>query len=250
MIGNAGIRHSIYFLALDQISHHCVLEVYEGKARLYQSYIKDVRTVDDGGALGVQGVQTGYTAGEWASPSPPRDWPDATTAAHARWGGGKELTFGELEELLDLMFRLQDVTTEIALEVQRQVPGGRDESTADLLKPISAQSDLESIYRIQDWTVEALARPDASNMVLIDGGGVMVRSTAVYTGAEPYSILIPAELEVPYRELMLSLTGQSPGSTEYLRALNYIRWRTSTDPQPGQEGSAIGWAMTAVGVPH
>ena len=36
MLGNAGIRHAMYFLAFDQVSHHCVLEVYEGKARLFQ----------------------------------------------------------------------------------------------------------------------------------------------------------------------------------------------------------------------
>ena len=36
MLGNAGIRHAMYFLAFDQIGHHFVLEVYEGKARLFQ----------------------------------------------------------------------------------------------------------------------------------------------------------------------------------------------------------------------
>ena len=67
--------------------------------------MRDQRDIDLG-ALGLGTVQTGYTGGEWAAASPPPGG-EAMNAAHARWGGGKELSYAELEELLALMFTLQ-----------------------------------------------------------------------------------------------------------------------------------------------
>ena len=151
--------------------------------------MKDERTVDLG--LGTVSVtQTGYTGREWAAASRPSTsaWTAPMLAAYAKWGGGKELSYTELEELLDLIFQIQDLATQIGLEVQRQIPGGRDETADDLVseEPGSSLLDPEYVNRVQSWSVEALATAEASNLVPIDQGGVLVRSTPAYTGGAPY----------------------------------------------------------------
>lgn len=38
-------QHAIYFLSLDQIGHHLVLETHDGRARVLQSFVKEEETV-------------------------------------------------------------------------------------------------------------------------------------------------------------------------------------------------------------
>lgn len=151
--------------------------------------MKDEKTVDLG-ALGTASVATGYTGGEWASASPPSTsaWTEPMLAAHAKWGGGKELSYAELEEFLDLIFRTQDLATEIGLEVQRQIPGGRDETAEGLVSTEAGSNllDQEYVDHVHSWSVEALASADACNLVDVDQGPAFIRSSPAYTGSAPY----------------------------------------------------------------
>jgi hypothetical protein len=64
---------------------------------------------------------TGFFAAEWAQevpPEPPATW----AAAHAKYGGGRELNYAELKDLMDLIFRLQEQSESIVAAMLPQVP--------------------------------------------------------------------------------------------------------------------------------
>ena len=94
--------HSIYFMHLDLIAHHFVLEVKEGLARVHQCNLVALTTESfgcgGGGRVPVAG--SGYTAGQWERARPCAHWPLALVAAHGRMGGGRELSNTRLRGLL------------------------------------------------------------------------------------------------------------------------------------------------------
>lgn len=97
--------HAIHFFALNGIGHHLFLETYQGRARLYQSYVKDPFR---------RAIKIGFSGNEWVSKEPLPIWPNDLKAAHLKWGGGKELNMSELKELIDLLFDIQAHAEKIA----------------------------------------------------------------------------------------------------------------------------------------
>ena len=63
-----------------------------------------------------------YSAAEWSAAAPVDTWDTVLKAAHARWGGGRELSHLSLLELLDLLCQLQATAEEVAEALLAQAP--------------------------------------------------------------------------------------------------------------------------------
>ena len=86
------LQHALYLMSLDAIAFSLVFETLGGKARVYMCFMDT------------------YTAGQWVAPRAPpaRGFSSAWLArAHARWGGGRLLSTGELAEFCDALAELQ-----------------------------------------------------------------------------------------------------------------------------------------------
>jgi hypothetical protein len=92
---NNTAHHCVYFCHFYQIAQGLVLETQAGNARVYQASITGPMDIN-----GVMLTKPGYTAREWVATRPKSEWSTELRDAHARWGGGKELTRGELKELV------------------------------------------------------------------------------------------------------------------------------------------------------
>ena len=63
-----------------------------------------------------------YSAAEWSAAAPVDTWDPVLKAAHARWGGGCELSHLSLLALLDLLCQLQATAEEVAEALLVQAP--------------------------------------------------------------------------------------------------------------------------------
>jgi hypothetical protein len=116
-------KHCIYYFDFDPLSHHSLLETYQGKARLFQCYVKqdeflvwipDYSNIDDEGIP--EFIQfLGYSAKVWANPHPPQYYPQCFLDAHAKYGGGKELSYSVYQEYINNIFELQKLVIYIFL---------------------------------------------------------------------------------------------------------------------------------------
>ena len=197
--------HSLYILTLDAVGHHLILETHLGCARLWQSYVRD--TIDFCGRM----VATGYTARQWGARRPVASWTPAMAAAHARWGGGKELSPKELDELLALLLRLQQLADEVAGARRRSMP-------AHLLAVEAAyEAKVEGLRRSGVTKVEIESSPIAVwahelrqriHTVSMSPDASAIFEDAAHTGS-PLLVSIPVPLAAQFAAAFAELTGQS-----------------------------------------
>lgn len=88
--------HNVHFINMEQIGHSLVLETFQGCARVYQA------------------CQGEYTAVAWLK--------GLDCRACARWGAGRQLQYSELNEFVNLLFRVQALAVEVASIMFDQVP--------------------------------------------------------------------------------------------------------------------------------
>ncbi len=79
-----------------------------------------------------------YSAAEWAAAAPVHTWDPILKAAHARWGGGRELNHVSLLALLDLLCQLQASADEVAEALLVQAPPEVQQVSAPPLRIRSA----------------------------------------------------------------------------------------------------------------
>ncbi len=63
-----------------------------------------------------------YSAAEWSAAAPVQTWDPSLKAAHACWGGGRELSHVTLLSLLDLLCQLQATADQVAEALLAQAP--------------------------------------------------------------------------------------------------------------------------------
>ena len=118
-----------------QIGHSIVLETKGGKARLFQTFVREPECVCARLKwCALLPTPQGYSAREWCARKPRarRSWPGPRKAAHARWGGGRELSLahGDIWELMALCLSLQRAAKKITAALLPQLPPGLLEAEA------------------------------------------------------------------------------------------------------------------------
>ncbi len=198
---NHTAKHCIYFCYFDQIGHRLVFETKDGKARLFQSFIKASITMSalqaNRHSMASEGpcqVNCGFTASEWASPRGSPGWMPSVAAAHRKWGGSRELSRGQLDELLTLLWSQQAAISEVASALQGDLP-------PDLLRAEQEFWDAAAGTRaahasgtpglprvgplanpLAEWARQPLSDPSAVSTAPAPGGGVEVFSNGPSPG--------------------------------------------------------------------
>ena len=261
--------HCIYFFYLNQIAQKLVLETHCGKARLYLSVIKDRIALPV--VSGQPDIKIGYSAREWASAKPQDrwQWPDEMKAAHARWGGGRELSRVELEAFLAHLFVLQDCAEALcqailvnlpdkslraaqeawekrfaatcARERGKANPGSRVEVEPSPIGGITHAYASENAARCFSKTMTIPAQEDMLHLYS--------NERAASIGLPPFELFVEgcAEL-VLFNKAYMELVGiYPPPHYVYLNLLNHRHWK---DTAADYYGSSSGWAFSVVTIPH
>jgi hypothetical protein len=243
VILNSPCMHCMYTFHLEQIGHSFILETYEGLGRLYQTAIKT-----DGALIIRHGqevaISTGYSAIEWVSPKSCEDWTDVMKTAHFKWGGGRRLTWNDLEHLFQLLFELQRSAEAIADSIYTQLPLPLVDADEKWMADASSGNTPANLLPSMTWSQLVLANPRGISIVRAPEG-VQVFSNDAYEHT-PYTFLIPSTLAEEFNVAYAKLVGEYPPPGVYLYTLHYKNWKTMLTP----DRSAIGWAISLASVPH
>jgi hypothetical protein len=238
--------HCVYFLALDQIGHHFILETHQGLARMYQSYIKDKMTLGDTDM--VMNV-TGYTAGEWVAKKPNAAWCPKMVACHQRWGRGRLLNHSSLRELMDLVGELQECAAQIAEAMVATAPKALQEAQAKYEVSIAAGQQTNAYSPIVQWSAKLLDTPWHAGLISNGSAGDTIVDNPSAT--EPFHFFIKPALSQKFHRLHEKLTGQEVSAPVYLKVMNCHKCeRMKGIHQATGKLSAIGWGVIAAQIPH
>jgi len=196
--------HKLYWIALDMIGHHFLIEAVNSRFRLHQSYVVD----------GMPGG--GFTARQWClatenlSPSLLLHG----SKAHERWGGGA--TFGRqaCEAILGIVSAMMTTCDEIvAKTLLPQVPGWS----------AAVASDPTSRIAIV-WAKRCIDRMGEGITMWWHGDDKLI---TIGKGAERETLLtIDCITFEKLNNLIEALTGQQASAGTFLKMLNHSQWRT------------------------
>mmetsp|Transcript_24193 Transcript_24193/g.52168 ORF Transcript_24193/g.52168 Transcript_24193/m.52168 type:complete len:415 (-) Transcript_24193:159-1403(-) len=228
-----------YWLAMDAIGHHLLVEKCNGSYRMYQA--------------SVQVGDFGYSAKQWCF-GDMRKKP-----AWIKWGGGKLLSDKEVNDMLDLVVRWQKLMDVVLKDVLLDaVPGLNQEAIPYLQKggPSSAADNLgdmvtDAIEHIVKWTDPLFQRigPEGCTCIGLDPitgrveSGFSVVSVLIGTPANGEHIFtIPAKLYNQCDDLNREMTGEFFSPATFLLMLNSgVWWRARRI-----SGSAVGFSLRAM----
>jgi len=240
MLSNTG-SHCVYFLALDQIGHHIIIETRAAQARLFQAYVRN--------------DQEGYSGREWVTGKPDqqeRQLPQRMLTARACWGGRVAMSWAKLDSLLTILLRLQTLAHDIAQTMQDQVPKCvrevEDNYNAQY-PPKQGEQRIVPPGGVVSWTQEVLHCP-ARTTIEYDCSGSHIFSNDAYAKV-PFSFQLPPRIAQPFTDAFAYAFGALPNAGTYLKILQFKNYKQmwSIHPQTGQP-SAQGWASAQVTVPH
>jgi len=238
--------HCVYFIALDQIGHHFILETHQGLARMFQSYVKDNITL---GESNVVLNVTGYTAGEWVRKESNAAWCPKMVAAHKRWGGGKILDYSSLCHLMDLVGQLQECTTQIAEAMVASAPEALQEAQAKYEEEIKGGHQSCGYSPVVQWSAKLLETPWHAALSSNSGVGDVIFNNP--SAVEPFHFIIEPELSQKFHALHEQLTGQEISPPVYLKVLNCHRCeRMKNIHEATGMLSSIGWTVIPAQIPH
>ena len=235
--------HLVFMLRFEPIAHYLVLETRHGRGRVLQAWVKT--TSDE-----VAG-EIGYSAREWVSPQPPKGampmYAAQLAAAHACWGGGRELDWLEMREFVGLCFELQRGAEAITESLLQQLPPHvRDEERrwhAAILagRPIP-EMEQGAQFPVREWACQQMAEPAYPSNVTCDG--LHVYSNRRQVGA-PFRLRLDPALVKPYVSAHLAVTEMPPPGCSYLQMLQQKNWRREFAPPdtPGGALRASGWVV-------
>ena len=236
------LNHSIYVFQFDQIGHHFIVEVQHGKARVFQSYIKNTPHPLIG--------TIGYTAKEWVSAKAVKTWSSELKALHAEYGGGRELPFFKFVEILDNIRDIQKYAKAITDKMHELLPASivtaNDEWNRHLFEGKSGVADLS---QLGNWCNKFFYNPWMISISWLSDF-VHIFSNESYDG-EPFVINIPNQLANPFRQSMKKLNGMDPTPVNYIMLFFFMDWeiRGSIDEKT-DEVIPIGWTFSAISIPH
>lgn len=233
IMGNLNI-HAVYALHFDYIGHNFILEVYQGRARVFMSYV-----IND---------SYGFTGKEWASPYPQKKWTSGLKKAHQKWGAGRELTMLELKELLDLLFELQETSERIS-----------DYLYSYAISPELRQKDEDFFSNKNSNDLSPLIK--WCNHIRDNIGGVTIYypsndsdlhiTTNGNYDIEKFFFSIPHSIYFPFYKKYQMLTGHFPDAITYFYTLIFRKWRTIYTPTNDDlhKYDAVGWTISLMSIP-
>ena len=122
----------MFWLAIDAIGQYLMIEKYSGKWRVCQTFVMQ--------------YNNGYNAAQWCF-GDTRDKP-----IWSKWGGGKILADKDINNLLDIVVKWQQLIRQVLPALLCAVPGIHPEAMSHLPKPrLEPDSQVEMIGA--DWVV-------------------------------------------------------------------------------------------------
>ena len=256
-VSKFGRGHYIHILTLDAIGHHCVLDVFNNAARLFQSYIKDNLVIGFEDNPTLMRVPLGYTAREWASPMPVAGWRHEQCTAHARWGGCRNISPPELRELLALLVAAQDAAGALAdeLELPPELARAEDAWFASMNAKIKAATRKNPS---PDFSPSPLTVWASQRLEELSTGGVSLNNHVLMSNVSEQALGRPAAFaplvlpSFPLKALnaaLCALTGVSVNSPAVvLKVLMFRAFRnlSSRHPHLGGPKANSGWGMRIV----
>lgn len=232
--------HRLYWIGLEQLGHHMIIEACDGTWRGFQAFQRTTapEAPKEPGFKGFGGVllesndsekTRGYSAQEWAS----EDSVGVETAAHKLWGGGKTLQRKDAEEVLQIVLSLKDQVQAIARHLADQLTHLDDAGAAEL-----AANRLEAGHI--DMTPDKPGTPrSCPGYAEVDG--VYIFNVEGY-GSAPWDMTVSSKLAFPFMRDYAKLTGEFPGGEVFIKALSYVLWKD----QLMEDGSKVGWTFRSV----
>jgi hypothetical protein len=240
--------HCVYYLYLDHIGHHLILETFEGKARVFQSFVKYLFNMNEKVALG------GYSAKEWTSTKPDPCWSPILLEAHRRWCGGRELSYGELVRFPGLLGDLQRAADAMEAHLLKQLPEDLIEAERKhWLKDGVKDGKTCECSPLQNWInhlidnaqlVDSIYPPDDPDFK----GDSRVYSGRDYDGQYAFNLPLPETLNSPFVAAYTAVAGTLPQGWVYIKLLVYTNWRNKQYNVEGKMRSA-GWTVSLTAIP-
>ena len=225
--------HKLYWLALDAIGHHLLIEKCHGAYRVYQAYVAQ--------------HTFGYTASQWCF-GDMRNKP-----AWVKFGGGKLLMDKDINDLLDLVGKWQKLTQTVLRDVLLYAVPGLDPLAIPHLHKSNAEYGMPmdvlgpAIEHVLKWSDRMINRIGPEGYTDI---GVNPHDRRVSCGISDVDILmqngepvfsIPANLYNQCDSLNRELTGEPIIPSVFFMMLNTgVWWESKTDPDTG---SAVGFSF-------
>mmetsp|Transcript_10866 Transcript_10866/g.21139 ORF Transcript_10866/g.21139 Transcript_10866/m.21139 type:complete len:386 (+) Transcript_10866:86-1243(+) len=230
--------HKLFWLELDAIGHHLLLEKCKGSWRVFQSHIK-TRSV-------------GYTANEWC-------FGDMRgKKAWEKYGGGKMMSDGDLSELMDTISECQCVVKKLLNTVLLDsVPNIDPETIACLKKtprnikdPMMLRRCNDAIVLIERWGSSLMRRiqgPEGCTLIGFDYITQRVEPMSshidVYIGSD-LIFHIPKKLYEKCYALYNALTGEIIEGPPFIMMIRFgVWWEFIRDPDTG---GAVGFGFRAM----
>mmetsp|Transcript_9782 Transcript_9782/g.25633 ORF Transcript_9782/g.25633 Transcript_9782/m.25633 type:complete len:264 (-) Transcript_9782:50-841(-) len=219
--------HKIYWLALDAVQHHLMIEKCRGRYRVFQTNVKD------------EGPLGGYTAEEWCSLDglPGRK-------VHQVYGGGLTVGDTEINQLLDLIVQLQNMPKVLLSDLLRNVPGVDQSSVHLLAKDPTAlsKSDVEkgseALQLASKWSHTVIQKVPLFGITTLN----FLDDPVVIVQGNQKLFEIPQKRYSRVRDLYQGLTGQaSLTPVVFVKMVNQgFWWENRRDPR---DGGATGYGV-------
>lgn len=233
--------HKMYWLALDSIGHHLLIEKCNGAYRVYQAYVAR--------------NNYGYTASQWCF-GDMRKKP-----AWTKWGGGKLLADKEVNDLLDLVIKWQKLIQNVLKGVLLfAVPGLNPDAIPYLHRSFGGpdapmglvQDAIEHITRWSKSMINRIGSEGCTDIGLdphtrrISSGRNDVDIFIGYPANGEHIFSIPADMYNQCDTLNREMTGEPLVPATFFLMLNTgVWWEAKRDPDTG---SAVGFAFRAMDI--
>jgi hypothetical protein len=260
--------HALYYLALDAVSHHLVIETNAGLARVHQAFIRaevEVGVMDQAEVEAPRRrVLEGYTAREWETPHESDD-PHPLSPfdrAQRRWGGGIDISRAELEIFIDKLFLLQELSTALAVEMEAQLPpelvAQENESAATEAAWVAGGGEprVHDSSPRQRWFDMLKKHPHWATMTVLGDKGAIIqshpRNFPSDAGWGPFAFTVSNPVFADFCRVHVEVTGCSPCSGTLISILGFgSQWAKIGLIHEGTGLiQACGWAFVAGTIPH
>merc|ERR1719410_1986530 len=165
----------------------------------------------------------------------------AEPAAHALWGGGRDLAHGEVAEVIGLVVELKEKAQAISASLQEQAAAQLKRK----LEPIEAAEWAQTLLEASAGGAHLSLVPDRPSSPRSAPGYSASQEVWVITesGVKPSCDLsVHSKLAFPFMRSYARLTGEFPDATVILRILELAGWENLER----DDGSSVGWTMRSL----
>lgn len=214
VLANMGspLVHHTYCVSLDLLAYSFVFETLGGLARVWLCNMGS------------------FSVGEWAAPTPQARWPPALVAAHARWGGGRDLSRAELEAFLDVLLELRAAAEACGEELVATFPLAAVRQADARFYALPTHTPADGQPPLFTWLMEHIvgARNYPSNVSVFYPLGeqepLVLLTNGAHEGPELQLSLSPPRAQ-RLLAAQLALNGGLPTPEALLKTLIWARYR-------------------------